>query len=178
MLAVLAGIGWAAAMVDAGHFHGGDWVYFSQLSDLAVGLVATASVVSGGRGERLLTVLRGAVTSYTLVTLIIYATLLGGDYAGVASSLEHLTVPILALAGWLVFGRLRPRWFWPLLWLVPPVVYLPVYIQASTQRGAPLYDFFDPAAPDFGVWVAILLAVFLAVQWVVWALRLPRRHVA
>lgn len=174
-----AAVGWFAAMTSDGHFVGADWMYFSECSTFMVGLVQLVALVDGLTVNRLgrpLRILRGATTSYALVTLLIYATLLAADYASLDSKLEHLAVPILALAEWLIVPPLlKLRWFVPLLWTLIPLAYLPLYVYACGVFGEPLYDFLDPRAGDFGQWVLILVVAFVGVEYAVWLAGFRRR---
>ena len=176
VLAAIALASWLIAMGVGSGFTPGDWVYFSQCSTIFVALAQVIALGSELAGRsRVGRVVRGATTSYALVTLLIYATLLGADYSATASKLEHLVVPILALVDWLLTVRRRLAWFVPVCWTAIPLAYLPVYISASRARG-PLYDFLDPSASDFGRWIVILIGVFLAVEYVVWLIGLSRRR--
>jgi hypothetical protein len=181
VLAVLAWWGLLAAV-------GGDLAqlkYFSQVTTLTVALTATAAVISGlvgagppGRATALAWC-RGASTTYAIVTAVIYRTLLSGDLSATASLLEHAVVPALAVIDWVVFGTgLRGRrqaWWLPLTWLIMPICYLGVYYNVRDRSGRPLYPFLDPAAGGrFWTWVAIMLAVFAVVGFVVWVVGLLR----
>lgn len=170
-LFVCAGIGWYAGMTFNGRFTMADQAYFSQTSTLIAGLVAAAGLVFHATGSTpgWLRAVRGASTSFCLVTLIVFAVLLGGDFATVSSAMMHLVVPILALLDWLVVAPVRRlRVWWALAWTAFPLAYLPVYVWASLSRPEALYAFFDPRRPDFGQWFFILLAVFVLVQFGVW----------
>lgn len=156
-----------------------DFAFWSQISALLVAVTAVAGIVvaaqarDGGAMPLWLASLRGATTSWTLVTLVIFALLLGADYSSPASALEHLVVPLLGTAEWLWVGpRRRLAWYWPLVWLVVPLLYLPVYVAASAVDGA-LYEFFDPARPTFGTWFVALLALFLGLGLLVRLRALP-----
>lgn len=170
IIAVVAYTGFAHAVLPGG-LGPLDLAYWSQVSTLAVGLVATAGAVLAvlDRDRTVwLASARGASTSWTLVTLVVFAFLLGADYSSPASALEHLAVPLLATAEWLWLGaRARLRWYWPMLWLAVPLLYLPGYIAASAAVG-PLYSFLRPGEPDFGFWIGVLLAGFLGLGYLAW----------
>ncbi len=169
MIAVAALVGWSAAMSDTFQTWGWrDGLFFSQLSCLAAGLVAAAGAVAHLRG-RDLPWWRGATTTYCTVTLLVFAFLLARDYASLSSKLEHLVVPILVVVEWLLVPPQHPRRWWPLSWLIPPLLYLPVYVWACRLFGHPLYGFLDPDSPSFLRWFLILLVVFLAVGLGWWA---------
>lgn len=166
VLAAVAWTGFVAGMTRGGQWRWPNLYFWSQFSTLTVALVATGSLLkplfSGGRLERGAGYLRGAATTYTTITLVVFPLLLSGTYRDLDGRLMHLVVPVLAIVDWLVVGRNQAgvRWFGPLLWLIVPLLYLPVYI-ARSNRTRPLYGFLDPRAGDFVTWVLILLAAFL-----------------
>lgn len=170
LIAVVAFTGFGHAVAPAG-LSWLDLAFWSQLSALAVGLVAAAgAVLALLRRDRSvwLDSLRGASTCWTLVTLVVFAFLLGADYSTPASALEHLVVPVLATVEWVWIGaRVRLRWYWPWAWLLVPLLYLPVYVVASATAG-PLYGFLRPGEPGFGSWIVVLLVGFLGLGHLVW----------
>ena len=178
LIAVAALLGWSSAMSDTFRTWGWrDALFFSQISCLAAGLVALAAVVSHRQG-RDLGWWRGATTTYCTVTLLVFAILLARDYASLASKLEHLAVPVLVMIEWVLVPPRGIRWWWPVAWLVPPLLYLPVYVWACRLFGHPLYGFLDPDSPSFLRWFVILLCVFgvVGAMWAgVGALRSRRR---
>lgn len=184
LLAAAAWFGfWSAMTGDFEHaVVWGNLQFFSQIATLCVALAATGGALyplwHRGAIEGRAGVLRGGATTYSVVVLVIFATLLGGDYSSDGSRWEHLIVPIMALLDWLVVGRNQGRvaWWVPLAWLVVPLAYLPVYISAS--KDGPLYGFLDPGASDFGVWVAVLVAAFLAGGYLIWGIGKVRGLVA
>lgn len=168
---VLAGCalyGFGAAMTGdyTGEVNWRNLGYFSQWGSLLVGIVAVGALVSplwnDGAYEGRRGVLRGLAVTCTTLIAIVFGTLLGGDYSSTASLFEHLVTPIVALVDWLVVGRnaARVQWWWPGVYLVVVLAYLPVYLATSDAFGHPLYGFLDPDAGDFGVWVAVLLTGF------------------
>ena len=62
----------------------------------------------------------------------------------------------------------------PLTWLILPICYLGVYYNVRKPSGEPLYPFLDPDAASFWRWVAIMIAVFIVVGFVVWAIGILR----
>jgi hypothetical protein len=172
-----AGVAWWA--IYTGMTPNGSWRWtnlysWSQVSTLAVALTATGSllwpVLVRGALEPRRGLLRGASTTYTVGTLILFPLLLGGDYESRASLLMHLVVPLLAIGDWLFVGRNqgRLRWWAPVAWLVVPLLYLPAYMYRSGVARPP-YTFLDPAKGDFVTWVFVLVGAFLALGLVVWA---------
>lgn len=166
LVATTAWAGFVLGMTRGGQWRWPDLYFWSQFSTLTVALVATGSLVSplfsGGRLERRAGYLRGAATTYTTITLVVFPLLLSGTYRDLDGQLMHLVVPVLAIVDWLVVGRNQAgvRWFGPLLWLIVPLLYLPAYVVRS-NRTRPLYGFLDPRAGDFVTWVLILLTAFL-----------------
>lgn len=154
--------------------------YFSQVTTLTVALTATASVltfsVTSADWARVLAWCRGASTTYAVVTAVIYQVLLSGDLAATSSLLEHAVVPALAVIDWVVFGPgvVRQRWWTALSWLILPICYLGVYYNVRDRNGKPLYPFLNPDASSFWRWVGIMIAVFIAVGFIVWAVGLVR----
>ena len=158
--------------------------YFSQVTTLTVALAATASVltfaVTSPSWARVLAWCRGASTTYAIVTAVIYQVLLSGNLSETSSLLEHAIVPALAVIDWVVFGpgpvaaAIRQRWWTALSWLILPICYLGVYFNVRDRNGRPLYPFLDPNASSFWRWVGIMIAVFLVVGFLVWAVGLAR----
>ena len=158
--------------------------YWSQVSTLTVALTATASVLTFAVGTpgwaRVLSWCRGASTTYAIVTAVIYQVLLSGFLESTSSLLEHAVVPALAVLDWLLFGpgADRQRWWAPLTWLILPLGYLGVYYNARDNAGRALYPFLNPAASSFWRWVLIMIVVFLAIGFLVWAVGLARSALA
>ena len=158
--------------------------YFSQVTTLTVALTATASVltfaVTSPSWARVLAWCRGASTTYAIVTAVIYQVLLSGSLSETSSLLEHAVVPALAVIDWVVFGpgptaaAIRQRWWTALSWLILPICYLGIYYNVRNRSGEPLYSFLDPDASSFWRWVGIMIAVFIVVGFLVWAVGLAR----
>ena len=176
---VIAGLAWWG-LVAALHGDITGLRYFSQVTTLTVALTATASVltfrVTSPGWARVLGWCRGACTTYAVVTAVIYQVLLSGHLAATSSLLEHAVVPALAVIDWVVFGpaparaNLRQRWWTVLSWLILPICYLGVYYNVRNRSGEPLYPFLNPDAASFWRWVGIMIAVFVVVGFVVWAI--------
>jgi hypothetical protein len=180
---VIAGLAWWG-LFAALHGDITQLRYFSQVTTLTVALTASASVVGfavvSTRWDTALTWCRGASTTYTIVTAVIYQVLLSGNLDATSSLLEHAVVPALAVIDWVVFGpgRVRQPWWTPLSWLVLPIGYLAVYYNVRDSSGKPLYPFLDPGAANFWTWVGIMIGVFIAVGVVVWSVGLLRSAAA
>jgi hypothetical protein len=170
---LIAGLAWWG-LLDALNGDLGQLRYFSQVTTLTVALTATASVVTftvtTPGWAQALAWCRGASTTYAIVTAVIYQVLLSGNLDSTSSLLEHAVVPALAVIDWVVFGpgRVGQRWWIALTWLVLPVCYLGVYYNVRKPSGEPLYPFLNPDAASFWRWVAIMLAVFIVVGFIVW----------
>ncbi len=181
---ILAGTAWWG--LGLGLLSGGlqDLRYFTNVSTLVAALVATASLLTPlvlrGALETRWGVARGAATTYATITLLVYATMLGGDYSTTASLVTHLLVPVLTITDWLVVGRNQLlAWWWPLAWLSVPVLYLVGYVIG----GETLYGFLDPGSRDFLDYVLFLTVAFMVVGYLWWgvgylrALRWPPQTV-
>lgn len=181
--AVIAALAWWG-LLAALHGDLTQLKYFSQVTTLTVALTATVSVltfaVSSPYWAKVLAWCRGASTTYAIVTAVIYQVLLSGNLSETSSLLEHAVVPTLAVIDWVVFGpgpasaAIRQRWWTALSWLVLPICYLGVYYNVRDRNGKPLYPFLDPAASSFWRWVGIMIAVFIVVGFIVWAVGLAR----
>ncbi len=167
----LAGTAWTGfvlGMTRGGRWHWPNLAYWSQFSTLLVAVTATGSLVvtllSRERPERPAGYLRGAAVTYTTLTLVVFPLLLSGTYDDLDGQLRHLAGPVRASLDWLLVGRNQAtvRWYAPLVWLVVPLLYLPVYVWRSTAS-RPLYGFLDPGRGDFVSWVLILLAAVLVI---------------
>jgi len=92
-------------------------------------------------------------------------------------------VPAVAVLDWVLVGsgpagqtaastvtRIVQAWWVPLTFLILPISYLGVYVNARTSSGRPLYPFLNPAAGNFWQWIVILMAVFLAIGYLVWGI--------
>lgn len=148
--------------------------YFSQITCFTVAIAATLGVglafVGASRWDALLSWCRGASTTYATVTALIFATMLTADYSQFHSLLEHAVVPALAVADWLFFGpgRRQARWV-PLTWLALPIGYLALYYHVRSETGRPLYPFINPDAPNFWMWVAVMIAIFTVAGSALWS---------
>ena len=159
---------------------------FTQVCGLLVALTATGSLLwplwHGGALEGRRAYFRGASAACSMLTLVVFATLLGADYGTLHSLLLHLLVPLLALVDWLFVGRNQtalPVWM-PVAWMALPFAYLPIYIWASGLTG-PLYGFLIPGDPTFVPIAAVLVVAFLVLFFAYWGLgrlrgRLTRTH--
>ena len=172
---VIAVLAWWG-LIDALNGDLGQLRYFSQVTTLTVALTATAWVltfaVTAPGWARAMAWCRGASTTYAVVTAVIYQVLLSGNLDSTSSLLEHAVVPALVVLDWVLIGpgRVRQRVWLPLTWLILPICYLAVYYNVRKPSGEPLYPFLNPDATSFWRWVGIMIAVFILVGFVVWAI--------
>ncbi len=183
MLAGLAWWGLSIAVLGDGEPEWMNLTYFTQISGLLVALTTTGSLLwplwHRGELEPRRGVLRGMSAACSMLTLIVFATLLGADYSTTASLLLHLVVPVGALLDWMLVGRNQgrvPGWV-PLLWLVAPLAYLPLYVWATAARGGPLYDFLVPGDTTFLPVVGVLLIGFVVLFYLYWGIGRARRRI-
>jgi uncharacterized membrane protein len=146
--------------------------YFTIQSNILVLITAAQLAQDPVRDGRAWRVVRTAAISGISVTGLVHWFLLrklldlhGADY--LSDRLLHLAVPILAVAGWLVFGP-RPRvdWgvclraaVWPLAWLVV------ILVQAAATGWYP-YPFLDHRTHGWGHVLVVCLGI-LALFFVV-----------
>lgn len=176
--ALVAVLAWTGVWLGLEGVDGPFWpnlAFFTQVCGLLVALTATGSLLwplwHRGQLEGRWGTLRGAAAACSMLTLIVFATLLGADYSTTHSLLLHLVVPLLALADWLFVGRNQialPFWI-PFVWLVVPFAYLPIYIWGSAVMG-PLYGFLVPGDASFVPTAAVLVVFFLLLFFGYWAL--------
>lgn len=158
-----------------GHFHTGvergfnTFAFFTIQSNVLVGITSAWLVVADRPSSSTFRVLRLTALVAIIVTGVVYhvaiARLLDLEsWALVGDQLVHTVVPILAVAGWLLFGPrglVAPRVVW--LSLVFPVAWLTfTLIRGAVVNWYP-YHFIDVTHLGYGkavvncVWVAILL---------------------
>ncbi|KQR92124.1 MAG: Pr6Pr family membrane protein [Microbacterium ginsengisoli] len=178
--------------------------FFTILSNVgSVVILAAVAVwsVTGGRGgvsplPRGLAVALACVSTYMIITGIVYNTLLRGIPLPQGTTVEwaneilHVVGPIILLADVLVGARVRSLGWrvvpivlaFPIVWVVYTLVRGPLVTNPNT--GAPYwypYPFLDPNAQASGyagvaLWVAIISAAFIVVGvLVVWVGRLRTR---
>lgn len=176
-LTVISGYGMWLMLVDVRS--GIDFVehilYFTELSTAMVFLVNLCSVMRplvmhGPNRHRLegkYGWFRGVASSMTVLTGIVYATLLGAEYPDLSGKIAHIVCPILMALDWFFAGcnQTRLRWFIPLSWGVVLVPYFWLYAWDTNYFGRPMYDFLDPNAGDWWMWVAIMVAVYFALSY-------------
>jgi hypothetical protein len=162
------GVGFAAATLRD------PWPALSQQASLFAGLVYLALAVAGARAARVAGWLRGATTVLLLLVCLTYLTVIEGDLYSVSSLFEHLLTPVAALADWILVGRAAVvvRWWYPLSWVLLPLLYLIYFLLADLR----LYrGFLDPASADFAPTVALFLVAVIAAGYLLYGIVRPVR---
>jgi len=149
--------------------------YFTELSTVMMFLVSLGSVIRpfvtrGTYRHRLegnYGWFRGVATSMTVLTGIVYATLLGADYPDLSGKIAHIVCPILMALDWFFTGRnqIRLRWFVPLTWAMMLVPYFWLYSWNAHYFGRPMYDFLDPTSGDWWLWVGVMVVVYMVLSY-------------
>lgn len=187
---IIVGVaGWSAfAMVHNAYQRTGTWegafdqaIYFTTLSVVIVTLAYGASILRVFKSGSLRTRMepdqgwfRGLAVLMSVMTGIIFSTLLDGTYPDVRGLFAHLLVPILVAIDWIFVGRNQERLHpaVPILWAVLILPYLAVYWWDAVRDGGggPMYNFLDPNADNFFTVVIGLLVGFLIAGYVLWAI--------
>lgn len=154
--------------------------YFTIQGNLlfaAVLLVTAVRSLSGREEGALLSLVRGATTSYIIVVGLVYNTLLVGLAGGVAlpwaNTVMHLLFPVYGLLDWIFFTD-RPPLPWRRLWVVTiyPILWLVVVLIRGATDGWVPYPFLDPSLgyDRVAVFVLVIAVGFVLSGAVVWAL--------
>ena len=152
---------------------------FTTQTNLLVAIWLTAAVYYGWREKQAAIVhprVKGAVTTYILVTFTIFATLLAGrfDFVGMEQALNiasHYVVPVLFILDWVLFterGTVTKKD--GLYWLVYPLFYLVYMLVYAELTGVYFYYFADVSALGWGPFalnVVLLLVYFIFLGQVV-----------
>lgn len=115
------------------------------------------------------------------ITFLIYNVLLAKDFSVVNyftslnNILMHIILPIMFILNWVLFyEHKKAKWYWPLLCLIMPIIYLIfILIRAviiGNKPGALLYPYFFLNITELGwgrffMWLGILLVIFLAISY-------------
>ncbi|WP_054951870.1 hypothetical protein [Flaviflexus massiliensis] len=188
-LMIVCMAGWSAfAMVHNAYQRTGTWegafdqaIYFTTLSAVIVTLAYGASILRVFKSGSLRTRMepdqgwfRGLAVLMSVMTGIIFSTLLDGTYPDMRGLFAHLLVPILVAIDWIFVGRNQERLHpaVPILWAVLILPYLAVYWWDAVRDGGggPMYNFLDPNADNFFTVVVGLLVGFLIAGYVLWAI--------
>ncbi|MEV0605662.1 Pr6Pr family membrane protein [Polymorphospora rubra] len=178
VLAVLAGVGVTAAGADT---LPGLLSYFTIQSNLLLGCFAGYAAVLACRGAEAPAAVKGAVTTYMVITGLVYHLVLmngTGEFSMVdaaagaspliqlGNQLTHTLTPILAVADWLLFDRSRARWRHAALWLAYPLAYLAFALVRGLVTGHYPYPFVDVTELGYGG-VAVNTLVFGSVFYLI-----------
>jgi len=122
--------------------------YFTVLTNLLTGIVATVGVI-GGRGFFAASGTRAAIAVYIFVVGLIYTLLLRTLWAPtglhkIADALLHDLVPLTYTLWWAGFApKTALRWTAPLRWLAYPLTYFAFSVLLGLFTGRYLYPFVD-----------------------------------
>jgi len=149
------------------------WPALSQQASLLTGVVYLALAFTGDRSP-VVSWFRGALAVLLLLVCVTYLTVIQGDLDTVGSLFEHLVTPLVVLADWLLVGRSRVvvRWWYPLSWVLFPLLYLIYFLLADVQ----LYrNFLNPETADFGATVGLFLVAVVAAGYLLCGVVRPGR---
>jgi hypothetical protein len=147
--------------------------YFTIQSNLLVGVTCLLLAIRLDRRSTTFSVFRLVGVVAIIITGIVYhvaiAKLVEFDsWALVADQLTHTVVPILAVAGWLLFGpRARSSWRIARLALLYPLAWITFTLVRGSMVGFYPYHFIDVETLGYGrvaancAWIAVL---FLAIS--------------
>lgn len=115
----------------------------------------------------------GATVTYLLVVLMVYTLLLGGGATWVSSVTYHYVFPVGITYLWFMMPNgLNYRWWYPLVWLLGPLIYLTGILWWGLETGT--YPYFFVNLPRLGItgfasWVLVIALFFLLIGYaVVW----------
>jgi hypothetical protein len=146
--------------------------YFTIQSNLLVGVTAVLLARQPDRGSPVFRVFRLAGVVGIVITALVYHVVLAPLYhptgwSFVADELLHTAVPVLAVAGWLLFGP-RAHASWP--GVLASLVYPAGYLVLTLVRGAAInwypYPFLDVSHLGYAGALrnaALVAALFIAV---------------
>ena len=174
-----------------GAFNGNFYVYYTNLSNyICWGMMIATLVLSiknYHREERpvsLASCFKFMCVIMIMVTCLVYNFLLAKDYTvseyflSLSNLLNHLILPIMFILDWVLFYEHgHTRWYYPLLCVIMPLVYvIYIVIRAAiigNNTNALLYPYFflDINKLGFGgfmLWVTILVAIFVAIGYLLY----------
>jgi hypothetical protein len=150
------------------------WPALSQQASLLTGIVYLALAFAGNRAAPVVSWFRGAMAVLLMLVCVTYLTVIDGDLDTVSSLFEHLITPLVVLADWIFVGRARVtvRWWYPLSWVLFPLLYLVYFLLADVR----LYrNFLNPDSSDFGMTVALFLAALVGAGYLLYGVVRPMR---
>ncbi|MGK5533620.1 hypothetical protein [Streptomyces sp. URMC 129] len=153
LIVLCAFTGLNAAMSASGDpWSAGSLLPLSQFASLVAGcvyaLLAVADLAAGTRRpEPPSAWVRGLLMMTLCVVMITWFTVMGGDVSETWSLFEHLLTPLAVLGDWLFVGRRQAyaRWWYPLSWLGPLLLYVLVLVTSEHNP----YEFLDPDDDGF-----------------------------
>lgn len=188
IVGVLASLGLFAAKFNTDFY-----AYYTNLSNyICIGLmfaslVATAKSVNKKEDGFCKTAptFKFMCVILILVTFFVYNILLAKDnsvveyFTSLNNLLMHLILPLMFVLDWILFYEHgKVKWFWPLLCVIMPLVYVVfILIRASVLKGtdAMIYPYFFLNVDNLGwggffMWVSILVVLFVALGYVLFLL--------
>lgn len=121
-----------------------------------------------------------------LVTCLVYNILLAKDYTvadyffSIQNLILHLILPIMFTLDWILFTEHnQTKWFYPLLSIIMPLIYVALILLRATILGSNfhglLYPYFFLNVAKLGFagvvgWVAVLVLVFVILGYIIYAL--------
>ncbi len=119
-----------------------------------------------------------------MVTCLVYNFLLASEYGiveyflSLSNLLNHLILPIMFILDWVLFYQHNlTRWYYPLLCVIMPLIYV-IYIVVRAKiignnTTALLYPYFFLDINTLGIggfitWLVILIAVFVAIGYILY----------
>lgn len=173
---VIAACGFVGFGFAVATFHD-PWQALSQQASLLTGIVYLALAFVGVRAARVVSWFRGALAVLLLLVCGTYLTVIEGDLDSAGSLFEHLLTPLVVVVDWVFVGRSRVavRWWYPLSWVLFPLLYLVYFLLADVQ----LYrGFLNPDAGDFGPTVGAFLVAVVATGYLLYGVVRQVRVVA
>ncbi|MBC7517431.1 MAG: Pr6Pr family membrane protein [Microbacteriaceae bacterium] len=152
--------------------------FFTMQSNIflvVVLLVAALVSFSGKQQSHSLMLVRGCVTTYIVITGVVYNLLLAGQEGGVtlvwANSVLHVVLPLYAALDWVIFSD-RTSLPWNKLWvaLIYPVLWIIVVLIRGASDGWVPYPFLNPSqgygvVAIYALSIAVAAVVFAALIW-------------
>lgn len=170
------------------------YVYYTNLSNyICMGVMAICLVDSIKRANRKEDSPTKVYPAFTfmcvimiLVTFLVYNILLAGEntvieyFTSQSNMIMHVILPIMFILNWVLFYE-HPmlKWYHPLLSIIMPLIYV-LFIVIRGQIIKPsektvVYPYFFLDINELGwggffIWIGVLLAVFVAIGYILYAL--------
>jgi hypothetical protein len=157
----LAGFGLASGALDT------PFQELGTLACLATGLIYLALAVAGLVSPAVSWAwARGAVATVLLLVGVTHLFFVDGGAAPGWPLLERVVTPLLVVLDVALLPGARGAWWWPVTWVLLPVAYFGYHRFAELT----VYDALDPYATDYGATLAGLLALAVALAFLVFSL--------